>query len=219
MWWEYYRLCDLSDEELIEDKSALGGLEYLGVVEEATAPLKRSELTEITFKQGGRSILVSAPNPHRPHIGVPGALSAGEVQLQVRTWRDGRPSAWSDPIQFRLSEKPVPPSVGAIRLEKGNWVQLWPGPDRQKSFSASAGDLIVINGSFPVADASKLKVSLTGSAGSMDLTVSELDEKADWFSEVCVKLPDTLEKGDWRMTVASADDSAHVELPIVIHIE
>ena len=34
MWWEYYRLCDLSDEELIEDKSALGGLEYVGVVEE-----------------------------------------------------------------------------------------------------------------------------------------------------------------------------------------
>jgi predicted RecB family nuclease len=30
MWWEYYRLCDLSDEELIEDKSALGGLEYCG---------------------------------------------------------------------------------------------------------------------------------------------------------------------------------------------
>jgi predicted RecB family nuclease len=34
MWWEYYRLCDLSDEELIEDKNALGGLEYVGVVGE-----------------------------------------------------------------------------------------------------------------------------------------------------------------------------------------
>src|SRR5678810_1284150 len=34
MWWEYYRLCELSDEELIEDKNALGGLEYVGVVGE-----------------------------------------------------------------------------------------------------------------------------------------------------------------------------------------
>jgi uncharacterized protein len=34
MWWEYYRLCDLSDDELIEDKNALGGLVYEGVVEE-----------------------------------------------------------------------------------------------------------------------------------------------------------------------------------------
>lgn len=34
MWWEYYRLCSLTDDELIEDKNALGGLVYVGVVEE-----------------------------------------------------------------------------------------------------------------------------------------------------------------------------------------
>jgi uncharacterized protein len=31
-WWEYFRLCRLSDTELQEDKSALGGLMYLGEV-------------------------------------------------------------------------------------------------------------------------------------------------------------------------------------------
>jgi hypothetical protein len=31
-WWEYYRLCELSDAELQEDKTALGGLTYIGVV-------------------------------------------------------------------------------------------------------------------------------------------------------------------------------------------
>ena len=31
-WWEYFRLLDLSDQELLEDKSALGGLAYEGVV-------------------------------------------------------------------------------------------------------------------------------------------------------------------------------------------
>jgi uncharacterized protein len=39
MWWEYYRLCTLSDEELIEDKNALGGLVYVGVVEETNKSL------------------------------------------------------------------------------------------------------------------------------------------------------------------------------------
>jgi len=29
-WWEYFRLCELSDDELQEDKTALGGLEYVG---------------------------------------------------------------------------------------------------------------------------------------------------------------------------------------------
>jgi uncharacterized protein len=31
-WWEYFRLLALSDHELLEDKSALGGLTYVGVV-------------------------------------------------------------------------------------------------------------------------------------------------------------------------------------------
>ncbi len=31
-WWEYFRLCGLSDDELQEDKSAIGGLVYVGPV-------------------------------------------------------------------------------------------------------------------------------------------------------------------------------------------
>jgi uncharacterized protein len=31
-WWEYFRLCELSDDELEEDRSALGGLVYVGEV-------------------------------------------------------------------------------------------------------------------------------------------------------------------------------------------
>ena len=44
MWWEYYRLCSLTDEELIEDKNALGGLVYMGVAEETkTSNIHRYE--------------------------------------------------------------------------------------------------------------------------------------------------------------------------------
>ncbi|MGI8732796.1 MAG: TM0106 family RecB-like putative nuclease [Pyrinomonadaceae bacterium] len=39
MWWEYFRLCELSDDELVEDKNALGGLVYLGVVGETKRSL------------------------------------------------------------------------------------------------------------------------------------------------------------------------------------
>jgi predicted RecB family nuclease len=44
-WWEYFRLCSLSDDELEEDKSALGGLEFVGEV----ARIKRSIVYRYSF--------------------------------------------------------------------------------------------------------------------------------------------------------------------------
>ena len=38
-WWNYYRLCKLTDEELQEDKDALGGLAYEGVVDQISRSL------------------------------------------------------------------------------------------------------------------------------------------------------------------------------------
>ncbi len=38
-WWEYFRLCELTDQELQEDKSALGGLVYEGVVDQVKKSL------------------------------------------------------------------------------------------------------------------------------------------------------------------------------------
>ncbi len=31
-WWEYFRLCELSDDELLEDKNGMGGLVYIGPI-------------------------------------------------------------------------------------------------------------------------------------------------------------------------------------------
>jgi hypothetical protein len=193
--------------------------QWLDMEAASLEPLKLSELTQVAFKQGGRTIVVDASKPHRPHVGVPGELSPGEVELQVRTWRKGRSSEWSKPVTFKLAERPVPSNVQALRLEKGDWVQLWPGPDRPASFSASAGDMIVLNGSFHVADPSKLSVTLNGPEGSITLTAHELDEKAQWFSDLYVNLPEGLAKGEWRMIVASVDDGTQFELPIVIQIQ
>jgi hypothetical protein len=181
-------------------------------------PLKKSELTEVLFKQAGRTIVVAAPKPFRPHVEVPSALTPGEVQLQARTWRKGRPSEWSEPVVVQLADKPLAPSLAALRLEPGSWVQLWPGPDRASSFSVSAGDEVVLSGLWPVADASKLKVLLVRPGEEIAIRASELDEKADWFSEVRVRLPESLEIGEWRMIVSSETDGTHSEVPIVIRV-
>jgi hypothetical protein len=181
-------------------------------------PLNRSERTEVAFKQAGRTIIVAAPKPFRPHFAVPSVLSAGEVELQIRTWRGGRPSEWSEPVSFELAVKPVAPMIDSIRLVKGSWAALVPGPDRKTSFTVSPGDEVVLNGLWPVADASKLKVSLVRQDELIKMTGTEFDEKANWFADMKVRLPESLAVGDWRMTVTSETDGTHVEVPIVIRV-
>jgi hypothetical protein len=181
--------------------------------------LKHSERTEVAFKQAGRTIVVTTPKPFRPHVGVPSALSPGEVQLQVRIWCAGKSSQWSEPVVFQLASKAVVPLIGGIRVGEGSWVSLWPGPDRPDSVSVKAGAEIVMNGVWPVADARKLKVVLLRGGDGIELGVAEVDEKADWFSDVRVRLPATLAVGDWQMIVVAEEDRTQVELPIVIRVK
>ncbi len=192
--------------------------QWLDLQSSNSGPLKRSELTEVAFKQAGRTIIVAALKPFRPHVAVPSALSAGDVELQVRTWRDGRPSEWSEAVVFKLADKPLAPSIAAIRLATGSWVSLWPGPDRETSFTVSPGDEVVLNGLWPVADASKLKVSFVRPGEVITMTATEVDEKANWFSDVRVRLPESLAVGEWRMIVSSETDSTQDEVPIVIRV-
>lgn len=60
-WWEYFRLCELTDQELQEDKSALGGLVYEGVVGET----KRSHIHRYRFPLQDHAI-DRARNVHDP---------------------------------------------------------------------------------------------------------------------------------------------------------
>jgi len=178
----------------------------------------RSELNEVSFKQAGRTIIVAAPKPFRSHVEVPSALAPGEVELQVRSWRNGRPSEWSEAVAFTLADKPLAPSIGAIRTTTSDWVQLWPGPDRETSFTVTPGDEVVLNGLWPVADASKLRVSLVRPGKVITMTVTLENEKATWFSDVRVRLPESLEVGEWRMIVSSETDGTHGEMPIPVHV-
>jgi predicted RecB family nuclease len=69
-WWEYFRLSDLSDDELEEDKSALGGLEFVKKV----GRIKRSIVYRYTFPPQDHAI-DRALEAHDPRTGK----SAGEV--------------------------------------------------------------------------------------------------------------------------------------------
>jgi predicted RecB family nuclease len=44
-WWEYYRLCELSDEELVEERTPIGRIEYVGPV----GTIKRSTIHRYRF--------------------------------------------------------------------------------------------------------------------------------------------------------------------------
>jgi len=191
--------------------------QWIDIQASTLAPLKYSEQTEVSFKQAGREIIVNAPLPQRPHVEVPAVLSPGDVQVQVRTWRHGRSSSWSEPVTLQLSEKLLPPYVQALRLEKTTWVDMFPGPDRAKRFNASPGDLIVMNGQFPVAGAHSLKVLLVRLGVVVELDVTETNEKAQWFSEVRMKLPAGIGSGNWQMIVHAIDGTEHV-VPIPIRI-
>ena len=45
MWWEYFRLMELTSEELIEERATLGGLKYEGVID----TIKRSQVPRYRF--------------------------------------------------------------------------------------------------------------------------------------------------------------------------
>jgi predicted RecB family nuclease len=69
-WWEYFRLCELSDAELLEDKTALGGLSYLGVAGQE----KRSVIHRYSFPPQDHAI-DRANDVHEPRT----KKSAGEI--------------------------------------------------------------------------------------------------------------------------------------------
>lgn len=63
-WWEYFRLCELTDDELQEDRTALGGLGYIGEI----ARIKRSTVHRYNFPPQDHAI-DRAHEIHDPRTG------------------------------------------------------------------------------------------------------------------------------------------------------
>ena len=50
------------------------------------------------------------------------------------------------------------------------------------------------------------------------MKATEFNEKETWFGDIRVRLPESLDIGEWRMIVNSETDGTQVEVPIVIRI-
>ncbi|MBA2528234.1 MAG: TM0106 family RecB-like putative nuclease [Pyrinomonadaceae bacterium] len=84
-WWEYFRLCKLNEEELQRDKSSLGGLVYLGPVDQ----VKRSIVHRYQFPLQDHAI-DRAPTVHDPRTqsGVGTIVEIDERALTIDIKRE-----------------------------------------------------------------------------------------------------------------------------------
>jgi uncharacterized protein len=95
-WWNWFRLCELSDEELVEERGALGGLSFV----EEVRPLKQSFVVRYRFPpqehpfRGGNS--AKTRNERTADI-VELDDERGTIDIgQGAKWRDERPTALID---------------------------------------------------------------------------------------------------------------------------
>lgn len=117
-WWEYFRLCELSNDELEEDKNALGGLVYLGEV----GRVKRSVVHRYQFPPQDHGI-DRAPEVHDPRT----RKRAGEVvqiddRKRIIDLKRGASSTISHPtalIPFEIVDSRV---LRDSLLRLGTWV-------------------------------------------------------------------------------------------------
>ncbi len=119
VWWEYFRQCDLSDEEMLEDGNALGGLTYVGPL----GQVKRSIVHRYAFPPQDHSIDDRALEIHDPktraNAGVLVALDDVNGTIDIK-----RGISSSAPHPTALIPKNIirdPPQPGSL-LRIGTWV-------------------------------------------------------------------------------------------------
>ena len=74
-----------------------------------------------------------------------------------------------------------------------------------------------MNGRYSVAGPDKLKVLLVKAGEVVELPVTEVNEKADRFNEISVRLPADIGNGSWEMILRASDGTEH-HIPIPIFV-
>lgn len=100
-WWEYFRMKDLSAEELVEDRNAVGALEYVGEV----GKVKRSTIHQYRFVPQEHGLAVGM-SPHDPATGEPAGevIAIDDVKSTIEL-RRGNTSQTSHPAALLPFEK------------------------------------------------------------------------------------------------------------------
>jgi predicted RecB family nuclease len=176
-WWEYYHLCELSDDELQEDSNALGGLEYVGPVEQ----IKRSIVRRYNFPPQDHTIdrALEAHDP-KTQKRVGDIVAINEV---ARTIDIKRGSKNQDPHPTSLIPQDIVPSsvLRESLYRLASWVAdngiAWPGP-----FEASRNLLLRRH---PEA----LKVKMETAVGENDDLTAPAEEMVRSLAEKASALP------------------------------
>jgi predicted RecB family nuclease len=117
-WWEYYRLCDLSDDELLEDKSTLGGLIYVGEVDR----VKRSIVHRYRFPPQEHAIdRANAVRDPRTEKGVGAVVSIDDLKCTIDIKR-AVTSTVPHPTALIPYEIVDSKALSASLLRLGRWV-------------------------------------------------------------------------------------------------
>src|SRR6266567_2791950 len=96
-WWEYYRKCSLTDEQLVEDREAIGAIEFRGEVR----PENRSNVFRYWFDANQEYKVAVGDQPHDPRT----ESGAGEVVAIDPI------AGWVDLSRGVKSESPHPTSL------------------------------------------------------------------------------------------------------------
>jgi hypothetical protein len=187
--------------------------QWLDLVVTSIKPLERADRAEAAFTQNGKQYIVPIVGRVYPRAHVPKFLLAGDAKITTRTWRNGQPSVWSEPIDYKILDHPASPQV--FSLESPTLSQpIYLGPSAPALITLKAGDQITLRGKFPVASGKNLELMLTGEQGSIKLAITDFAPGA-----IKVQLPLQLLQGNWQLDLRCVDSSATEHLPIKFEID
>lgn len=187
--------------------------QWMELVVTTIKPLEKANRAELMIEQKGHKVIVPIIGKVYPRAYLPKSLKPGLVSLSTRTWLNGRASTWSDAIAYHLLDTPAPPTVMSVE-PMSHPEPVYLGPSAPESLNVKAGDVLLLRGKFPVADAEHLRITLESNEGRFTLTPTGIEPGA-----VKVALPKDLKLGDWQISMSSVENNAISKLPICFHVE
>lgn len=166
---------------------------------------------EAAFRQNGRIVdIVTVSKSDYPRVRVPtDKLSQGLVEVLTRVWRGGVPSDWSfEHIGFDWPSTTIltDGTMGEVTFMG----RIYLGPDNVKPLVVYPAETLVLEGTFPVANAGGIRVILRKD-NQAAVVLTAMDGANP--HRIKIKLPDTLDEGEWDVSLKSVDDEAEMRLP------
>jgi hypothetical protein len=93
--------------------------QWLDLVVGSFDPLKSAERVEVMFHQQEQTLvaLTRGPGENDLRVRVPESLAPGNVKIQTRTLISDEASDWSDPVDYKLLDKPVAAKIFSLAIQ------------------------------------------------------------------------------------------------------